>query len=118
MAALSDKFSDESLYEPSDEIVQKLSRQMIFTMDPNVPTDPSTEDLKKIASNKRVMHLSKKSKRLSKEIRNDVGYVTQSPRNHPLMIEKAKVDAVLVRKNSRLRDKLLDKARKRHFRKR
>ena len=81
-----------------------------------MPTGPSIEDLKKIASNKRVIHLSKKSKRFTKEIRNNVGYVTQSPRNHPLVIKKAKVDAALVRKKSRLRDKLLDKAPKRHFR--
>ena len=32
------------------------------------------------------------------------------------MIEKAKADAALVRKKSRLRDKLLNKVRKRHFR--
>lgn len=102
MASLLNKFSDKLLYEPLDKIVQKLLQQMIFIIDPNMFIGLSTENLKKIACNKQVIHLSKKNKCLIKVMRNNIGYIMKFLYTHPLVIKKAKVNTALICKKSRL----------------
>lgn len=104
------------LDRPSDEVVQKLARLMTLTVDPSAPTGLSDELSKKLANSKRVVRLSSKSKRLTAKIRAKYGPVKHAPREDPWVKEKKDVDAALHREKTNRRSRMVDKARKRHFR--
>ncbi|KAL9121382.1 MAG: hypothetical protein Q9187_002066 [Circinaria calcarea] len=104
------------LGRPSDEVVQKLARQMTLTVDPNAPTKLSEEDSRKLAKSKRVMQLSHESRTLTLKLREKYRFVRKAPRNEPWLKEKKKVDAMLHRAKTNRRNRMLDKARKRYFR--
>jgi len=104
------------LRRPSDEVVQKLARLMTLTIDPSAPTRLSNELLKKLANSKRVIRLSNQSKSLTEKLRMKYGFIRLALWNDPWLKEKKNVDAALHREKTNRRNRMLDKARKRHFR--
>jgi len=89
---------------------------MTLTVDPSAPTGLSDELSKKLANSKRVVRLSSKSKRLTAKIRAKYGPVKNAPREDPWVKKKKDVDAALHRERTNRRSRMVDKARKRHFR--
>ncbi|KAL8997376.1 MAG: hypothetical protein Q9188_006340 [Gyalolechia gomerana] len=85
------------LGRPSDEVVQK-------------------ELSKKLANNKRVVQLGRRSKDLTEKLREKYRLVRLAPLNDPLLEAKKQVDAALHREKTNRRNRMLEKARKRHFR--
>lgn len=104
------------LGRPSDEVVQKLARLMTLTVDPNAPTKLSPELSKKLSNSKRVVQLSRKSKALTERLKREYTFVGRAPPNDPWLKAKKQVDAALHREKSNRRNRMLKKARKRHFR--
>lgn len=104
------------LGRPSDDVVQKLARLMTLTVDPNAPTKLSPELSKKAADGKRVLQLSRESKALTEKIKRKYNIVKRAPPNDPLVKTKKQVDAALHREKNNRRNRLLERARKRHFR--
>ena len=104
------------LGRPSDDVVQKLARLMTLTVDPNAPDTLSGKLLEKLANSKRVIQLSRTSKDLTKELRKKYRLVGLAPPNDPLLEAKNQVDAALHREKTNRRNRMLVKARKRHFR--
>ncbi len=89
---------------------------MTLTVNPSAPTGLSDELSKKLANSKRVVRLSSKSKRLTAKIRAKYGPVKHAPRKNSWVKEKKDVDAALHREKTNRRSRMIDKARKRHFR--
>lgn len=104
------------LGRPSDDVVQKLARLMTLTVDPNAPTKLSPELSKKVAQGKRVLQLSRESKELTGKLKRKYDVVRRAPPNDPWLKTKKQVDAALHREKNNRRNRLLEKARKRHFR--
>ena len=104
------------LGRPSDDVIQKLARLMTLSVDPNAPTKLSPEMSAKVANSKRVIQLTRESKELTEKIRDRYGFVRHTPANDPLRQAKKKVEAALHREKNNRRNRLLEKARKRHFR--
>ncbi|KAK3170218.1 hypothetical protein OEA41_009604 [Lepraria neglecta] len=105
------------LGRPSDNIVQKLARLITLTVDPNAPTKISPEPSKKLATSKRVIQLSRESKALTEKLKKKYRVVHHAPPNDPWLKTKKQVDMALHRERNNRRTRLLEKARKRHFRK-
>ncbi len=104
------------LGRPSDDVVQKLARLMTLTVDLDAPTKLSDELSKKVANSKRVVQLGRTSKDLTKKLKKTYRFVRLAPPNDPLLKEKKEVDAALHREKTNRRNRMLEKARKRHFR--
>ncbi|MCJ1360230.1 MAG: hypothetical protein MMC33_010233, partial [Icmadophila ericetorum] len=104
------------LGRPSDDVVQKLARLMILTVDLDAPNKLSDGLSKKLANSKRVLQLSRISKDLTKKLKEKYQFVRLAPPNDPLLKEKKEADAVLHREKSNRRNWMIEKARKRHFR--
>jgi len=104
------------LGRPSDDVVQKLARLMTLTVNPNAPTKLSPELSQKVASGKRVLQLSHESKALTEKIKRKYDVVRRAPPDDPLVTAKKQMDAALHREKNNRRNRLLEKARKRHFR--
>lgn len=104
------------LGRPSDEIVQKLARLMTLTVDPNAPTKLSPELSKKLSNSKRVVQLGRESKALTERLKKKYRFVRYAPPNDPWLKSKKQVDAALHREKTNRRNRMLEKARKRHFR--
>ena len=98
------------------DVVQKLARLMTLTVDPNAPTKLSPELSKQVANSKRVVQLSRESKALTKKLGRKYGFVRHAPPNDPLLLAKTQVNAALHREKNNRRNRMLEKARKRHFR--
>lgn len=103
------------LGRPSDEVVQKLARLITLTVDTNAPNTLSRELSKKLANNKRVVQLGRRSKDLTEKLREKYRLVRLAPLNDPLLEAKKQVDAALHREKTNRRKRMLEKARKRHF---
>lgn len=104
------------LGRPSDDVVQKLARLMTLTVDPNAPDTLSGELLEKLANSKRVVQLGRTSKDLTEKLRKKYRLVRLAPPNDPLLEAKKQVDAASHREKTNRRNRMLEKARKRHFR--
>ena len=104
------------LGRPSDDVVQKLARLMTLTVDPNAPTKLSPELSKQVANSKRVVQLSRESKALTKKLRRKYDFVRHAPPNDPLLLAKTQVNAALHQEKNNRRNRMLEKAWKRHFR--
>ena len=104
------------LGRPSDEVVQKLARLMTLTVDPNAPIKLSSELSKKAVHSKRILQLSSESKALTERLKSKYGFVGRAPPNDPWSQTKKQVDAALHREKTTRRNRMLEKARKRHFR--
>ena len=104
------------LGRPSDDVVQKLARLMTLTVDPNAPNTLSGELSKKLANSKRVVQLGRTSKDLTEKLRKKYRLVRLAPPIDPLLEAKKQVDAALHREKTNRRNRMLEKARKRHFR--
>ncbi len=104
------------LNHPSDDVVQKLARLMTLTVDLDAPTKLSDELSKKVANSKQVVQLSHTSKDLTKKLKKKYWFVRLAPPNDPLLKEKKEVNAALHRKKTNRRNRMLEKAQKRHFR--
>ena len=104
------------LGRPSDDVVQKLARLMTLTVDLDAPIKLSNELSKKLANSKRVVQLGCTSKDLTKKLKKKYRLVRLAPLNDPLLKEKKDVDAALHREKSNRRNRMIEKARKRHFR--
>lgn len=104
------------LSRPSDDVVQMLARQMTLTVDPNAPDTLFRELSEKLANSKRVVQLGRRSKYLTEKLRKKHQFVRLAPLNDPLLEAKKQVDAALHRENTNNRNRMLVKARKRHFR--
>ncbi len=89
---------------------------MTLTVDPNAPTHLSPELSKKVANRKRVLQLSRESKELTQKLKDKYDLVRCAPANEPWLRTKQQVDAALHREKNNRRNRLLEKARKRHFR--
>ncbi|KAL9119297.1 MAG: hypothetical protein Q9187_004152, partial [Circinaria calcarea] len=57
------------LGRPSDNVVQKLARLMTLTVNLNAPTRLSAELSKKLANNKRIVQLRRKSKAFTEKLK-------------------------------------------------
>lgn len=104
------------LGRPSDDVVQKLARQMRLTVDPHAPDTLSRVLSEKLANSKRVVQLGRRTKDLTEKLRKRYHFVRLAPLNDPLLEVKKQVDAALHRKKTNRRNRILVKARKRHFR--
>ncbi len=89
---------------------------MTLTVDPNVPIKLSPELSKKVVSGKRMLQLSRESKELTQKLKDKYDFVRCAPANEPWLRTKKQVDATLHREKNNRRNRLLEKARKRHFR--
>ena len=89
---------------------------MTLTVDPNAPTKLSLELSHKVANSKRLLQLSRESKALTEKIKWKYSIVRHAPPHDPLVKTKKQVDAALPREKNNRRNRLLEKARKRHFR--
>ena len=89
---------------------------MTLTVDLDAPNKLSDELSKKLANSKRVLQLSRTSKDLTKKLKDKYHFVRLAPPNDPLFKEKKEADAALHREKSNRRNRMLEKARKRHFR--
>ncbi|KAI4285570.1 MAG: hypothetical protein L6R38_000537 [Xanthoria sp. 2 TBL-2021] len=112
------RFDTETAFlgRPSDDVVQMLARQMTLTVDPNAPDTLFRELSEKLANSKRVVQLGRRSKDLTEKLRKKHQFVRLAPLNDPLLEAKKQVDAALHRENTNHRNRMLVKARKRHFR--
>ncbi len=99
-----------------DEIVQKLVRLMTLTVDSSASIELFDELSKKLANSKWVIHLSSKSKRLIVKIRVKYELMKHASRENSWVKKKKDVDAALHREKTNRRSRMIDKARKRHFR--
>lgn len=104
------------LERPSDGVVQKLARLMTMTADRTAPTKYSDKALGKVANNRDVRRLSEQTKRLTGELKKRYGCVVDAPETDPIMREKETIDAALHTLKENLRNKLLARERRRHFR--
>ncbi len=104
------------LGRPSDDVVQKLARLMTLTVDCDVPNKLCDEQSRKVANSTRVVQLSRMSKDLTKKLKKKYQFVRRAPPNDPLREKKKDVDAALHREKTNRRNRMLEKARKRHFR--
>lgn len=104
------------LERPSDGVVQKLARLMTMTADRTAPTKYSDKALGKVANNRDVRRLSEQTKSLTRELRRTYGFVVDAPKTDPIIREKEKIDAALHTLKENLRNKLLARDRRRHFR--
>ena len=104
------------LDRPSDEIVRQLARSMTLTVDPNAPTTLSPELSKQLVNNKRVLQLQRRNNDLTQILKKKYKLVRLASRNDPLYQRKKQINASLQRAKSRLRNRMLEKARKDHFR--
>ncbi|KAL9131373.1 MAG: hypothetical protein Q9217_000700 [Psora testacea] len=114
-AAISGSLISSSPNRPSDKVVQKLARLMILTVDPNAPTKLSPKLSKKLATSKRVIQLSRKSKAFTQKLRKKYHVVLYAPPHDPWFKAKKQVDAALHRKRNNRRNRMLEKACKRYF---
>lgn len=89
---------------------------MTLTIDPNAPTKLSPELSKKLANSKRVVQLGRESKALIERLKKKYSFVRHAPPDDPLLKAKKQTDAALHREKTNRRDRMLEKARKRHFR--
>ncbi|KAK2797607.1 hypothetical protein FQN50_009120 [Emmonsiellopsis sp. PD_5] len=101
---------------PSDEAVQAVAHSLRLVADITAPTELTDEQKHRIATDPKIQQLAEKNQRLTQMIR-DAGYPTipASYGTH-LYWKKMKVESKLNRNKLRLRTKLLENARKRHFR--
>ena len=104
------------LGRPSDDVVQKLARLMTLTVDPNAPNKLSEELSKKLANSKRVVQLGRTSKALTVKLKKKYQVLRLAPPNDPWLKAKKQVDAALHREKTNRRNRMLEKARKKHFR--
>lgn len=95
------------LERPSDGVVQRLARLMTMTANRTAPTKYSNRDVRR---------LSEQTKRLTGELKRRYGYVVDAPETDPIMREKETIDAALHTLKENLRNKLLARDRRRHFR--
>ena len=104
------------LGRPSDDVVQKLARLMTLTVDLNAPNKLSEELSKKLGNSKRVIQLSHESKALTKKLKHKYRFLRLAPPNDPWLQAKKQVDITLHREKTNRRNRMLEKARRRHFR--
>lgn len=93
-----------------------MARLLTLTVGPTAPYELSGDISQNIMNSKTVAKLSNRSKALTRKIKDKYGLVKKAPGNDPLVVKKASVDAALHREKSTRRNKLKEKARKRHFR--
>ena len=105
------------LGRPSNEIVQKTARLAGLNADANIPTELSEEQQAKFRTNPKLIRLSKRNKALTTEL-NRQGYRPWgTAKGTRLYDRKIKAEARLTVYKIKLRDSMMEKARKRHFRK-
>ena len=104
------------LGRPSDDVVQKLARLMTLTVDLNAPNKLSEELSKKLANSKRVVQPSHTSRALTNKLKQTYRFLRLALPNDPWLQEKKQVDTALHREKVNRRNRMLDKARRRHFR--
>ena len=103
------------LGRPSNDAVQKMARLMSLNIDPTAPTKLSLEQSKRLASNRRLIRLSRQRTILTAQIKDRYGIIANA-RGTDLYDQKKLADAELNRAKTHLRTKALRKARKKHFR--
>ncbi len=105
------------LGRPSNEMVQKMARLASLTADPDAPTKLSEGQIAEFRNHPKVIRLSNKNKALTAKLRSR-GYVPMSTaKGTPLYDQKMKAQARLNSFKFRLRHSMIEKVRKRHFRK-
>ena len=101
---------------PSNELVQKLARRMTLTADPTAPTRLSAEMSTKLNINKIVVRLRQRNRALTKKLRDKYRFVRLVPPDDPRLQDKKSICAALRREKSNRRNRILEKARRRHVR--
>lgn len=89
---------------------------MTLTVDLNAPNKLSEEMSKKLANSKRVVQLSHTSKALTNKLKHKYRFLRLASPNDPWLQAKKQVDTALHREKANRRNRMLDKARRRHFR--
>ena len=113
------RFDTKACYlgRPSNEVVQKMARLASLTADASAPIDLSSEQKAKLKHHPTVIRLSQKNKALTARI-HAAGYrPISAARGTRLFERKRKAEARLNCFKTRLRSDMIEKARKRHFRK-
>ena len=104
------------LGRPSNEVIQKTARLASLTADTTAPTGLTAEQRQALKEHHTVARYHRKSRELTKKI-HDAGYkkITHA-KGTPLHDEKKKIDRQLNNVKTQLRNHMIAKARKRHFR--
>lgn len=113
------RFDTKACYlgRPSNDVVQKMDRLASLTADASAPTELSPEQKVKLKHHPTVIQLSQRNKALTAWI-HAAGYRPISAAQGTRLYEKkTKVEARLNSFKTRLRSDMIEKARKRHFRK-
>ncbi len=98
-------------------MVQKMARLASLTADPNAPTELSEEQKAEFRIHPKVLRLSNRNKALTAQLKSQ-GYRPISTAKGTLLYnEKMKAQARLNSYKVRLRHSMIEKGRKRHFRK-
>ncbi|EGC45023.1 conserved hypothetical protein [Histoplasma capsulatum var. duboisii H88] len=102
---------------PSNEVVQTAAHSLLLTVDEAASTELSDEQKSAIRNNPLIQALTKKNQRLTKRIL-AMGFpsVSAAEGKTPLYRRKMHVSSRLNSAKEYLRSKLLEQARKRHFR--
>ena len=102
---------------PSNDVVQKVARLASLTANASAPTELSSEQRAELSQHPMVIRLCQKNKALTTQI-HAAGYRPISTAKGTCLFEKKKkAEARLNRFKTRLRNDMIEKARKRHFRK-
>ena len=104
------------LDRPFNEIVRQLARNMTLTVDLNASITLSPELSEQVANNKRVLQLQRRNTDLIQRLRKKYKIVRLACQDDSLYQRKQQVNANLQRTKSNLRNRMLEKARKDHFR--
>jgi len=105
------------LGRPSNEIVQKMARLASLTADPNAPMELSEEQKAEFRRHPNVIRLSNRNKALTAKLKLRGYKLISTAKGTPLYEQKMKVQSRLNSYKVRLRQSMIEKGRKRHFRK-
>lgn len=93
-----------------------MARLASLTADTSAPTELSSEQTAELANHPKVIKLGQRNKDLTEQIRKARYRTVKDAHGTTLHRKKKKAEARLNATKKRLRDKMVAKARKRHFR--
>ncbi|MCJ1422042.1 hypothetical protein MMC32_008411 [Xylographa parallela] len=113
------RFDTKACYlgRPSNDVVQKMARLASLTADRSAPTELSSEQKAELRRHPQVIRLSQKNRALTNKI-HAAGYrPISTAKGTPLFEQKKRIEARLNCVKTTIRNRMIEKARKRHFRK-